>query len=65
MGGYAAGADPILDKAIKSVPRAYEAMNRADRTAPRCEEFIHRSRRVAARRRLDPAIVRPRRWTGS
>jgi flagellum-specific ATP synthase len=26
MGGYAPGADPVLDKAIKSVPRIYEAM---------------------------------------
>ena len=37
MGGYTAGADPILDKAIKSVPRIYEAMNQAV-DAPRCED---------------------------
>ena len=37
MGGYTAGADPTLDKAIKSVPRIYEAMNQAV-DAPRCED---------------------------
>ncbi len=37
MGGYAAGADPILDKAIKSVPRIYEAMNQSIE-APACED---------------------------
>jgi len=37
MGGHTAGADPTLDKAIKSVPRIYEAMNQAV-DAPRCED---------------------------
>jgi flagellum-specific ATP synthase len=37
MGGYTAGADSILDKAIKSVPRIYEAMNQTV-DAPRCED---------------------------
>ena len=37
MGGYTAGADPILDKAIKSVPRIYEAMSQT-MDAPRCED---------------------------
>jgi flagellum-specific ATP synthase len=37
MGGYTAGADPTLDKAIKSVPRVYEAMNQAV-DAPQCED---------------------------
>ena len=37
MGGYTAGGDPILDKAVKSVPRIYEAMNQAV-DAPRCED---------------------------
>ena len=32
-----AGADPTLDKAIKSVPRIYEAMSQAV-DAPRCED---------------------------
>ena len=27
MGGYTAGGDPLLDKAIKSTPRIYEAMS--------------------------------------
>ncbi len=29
MGGYAPGADPVLDKAIKSAPRIYDAMNQS------------------------------------
>ncbi len=37
MGGYTAGADPVLDKAIKSTPRIYEAMNQS-MDAPRCED---------------------------
>ncbi|HWY81240.1 MAG TPA: flagellar protein export ATPase FliI [Roseiarcus sp.] len=37
MGGYTAGADPVLDKAIKSAPRIYEAMNQA-MDAPRCDD---------------------------
>ncbi len=37
MGGYTAGADPILDKAIKSAPRIYEAMNQSI-GSPRCED---------------------------
>jgi flagellum-specific ATP synthase len=37
MGGYTAGADPLLDKAIKSAPRIYEAMNQS-MDAARCED---------------------------
>jgi flagellum-specific ATP synthase len=37
MGGYTAGADPALDKAIKSAPRIYEAMNQT-MDAPRCDD---------------------------
>jgi flagellum-specific ATP synthase len=37
MGGYTAGADVLLDKAIKSVPRIYEAMIQSP-DAPRCED---------------------------
>ena len=37
MGGYTAGADPVLDKAVKSTPRIYEAMNQS-MDAPRCED---------------------------
>ena len=29
MGGYTAGADPVLDQAIKTVPRIYESMTQA------------------------------------
>ena len=37
MGGYTPGADPVLDKAIKSVPRIYEAMTQPFE-APPCED---------------------------
>jgi flagellum-specific ATP synthase len=37
MGGYAPGADLVLDKAIKSVPRLYEAMTQSP-DGPRCED---------------------------
>lgn len=37
MGGYSPGADVLLDKAIKSVPRIYEAMTQSP-DAPRCED---------------------------
>jgi flagellum-specific ATP synthase len=37
MGGYTAGADPVLDKAIKSAPRIYEAMNQT-MDGPRCDD---------------------------
>jgi flagellum-specific ATP synthase len=29
MGGYSAGADPVLDQAIRTVPRIYEAMSQS------------------------------------
>ena len=37
VGGYTAGADPILDKAIKSTPRIYDAMSQT-MDAPRCDD---------------------------
>ena len=37
MGGYTAGSDALLDKAIKSAPRIYEAMSQSPES-PRCED---------------------------
>ena len=37
MGGYTAGADAFLDKAIRAAPRVYEAMSQT-MDAPRCED---------------------------
>ncbi len=37
MGGYTPGSDPVLDKAIRSTPRIYEAMRQAP-DAPRCDD---------------------------
>jgi len=40
MGGYAAGADPLLDKAVKSAPRIYDAMRQSPDTPPCEDPFI-------------------------
>jgi len=37
MGGYSAGADPVLDQAIKTVPRIYEAMTQS-LASPLCDD---------------------------
>lgn len=37
MGGYNAGADPVLDQAVKTVPRIYEAMTQ-DLHSPLCDD---------------------------
>jgi len=37
MGGYNAGSDPVLDQAVKTVPRIYEAMTQAP-SAPLCDD---------------------------
>ncbi len=53
MGGYTPGADPVLDKAVKSVPRIYEAMTQPF-DAPSCEDpFIDLA--AALRSELRPA----------
>ncbi|MGO9421305.1 MAG: flagellum-specific ATP synthase FliI, partial [Roseiarcus sp.] len=55
MGGYTPGADPLLDKAIKSAPRIYEAMMQAP-DAPPCEApFID----LAAALRSDGRFAEP------
>jgi flagellum-specific ATP synthase len=40
MGGYNAGVDPILDQAIKSAPRIYEAMIQSVSAGPCQDPFI-------------------------
>jgi flagellum-specific ATP synthase len=37
MGGYSAGADPVLDQAVKTVPRIYDAMTQALHS-PLCDD---------------------------
>ncbi len=55
MGGYTPGADPLLDKAIKAVPRIYEAMTQT-LDAPPCEDpFID----LAAALRNDVKTAEP------
>jgi flagellum-specific ATP synthase len=40
MGGYTPGSDPLLDKAIKSAPRIYEAMTQSPSAEPCKDPFI-------------------------
>ena len=40
MGGYTPGSDPLLDKAIKTAPRIYEAMTQALDAEPCVDPFI-------------------------
>jgi flagellum-specific ATP synthase len=49
MGGYTAGADPVLDQAIKSAPRLYEAMSQSLSAGPCQDPFIE----LAAALRVD------------
>src|ERR1700761_4226987 len=37
MGGYSAGADPVLDQAVKTVPRIYDAMSQTV-SSPLCDD---------------------------
>ena len=37
MGGYSAGADPVLDQAVKTVPRIYDAMSQT-LASPLCDD---------------------------
>jgi flagellum-specific ATP synthase len=40
MGGFTPGADPLLDQAVKSVPRIYEAMTQSLSSPPCQDPFI-------------------------
>ena len=40
MGGFTPGADPLLDQAVKSVPRIYEAMTQTLSSPPCQDPFI-------------------------
>lgn len=40
MGGYAAGVDPLLDKAVLSAPRIYDAMRQSPDSPPCEDPFI-------------------------
>jgi flagellum-specific ATP synthase len=40
MGGFTSGADPLLDQAVKSVPRIYEAMTQTLSSPPCQDPFI-------------------------
>lgn len=40
MGGYTPGVDPLLDQAVKSVPRIYEAMKQSLTSEPSKDPFV-------------------------
>ncbi len=55
MGGYTPGVDPLLDKAIKSVPRIYEAMTQTPDAPPCGDPFIDLA--AALRSEAKPAEI--------
>jgi flagellum-specific ATP synthase len=40
MGGYTAGSDPVLDQAVKTVPKIYEAMTQSPTEPPSQDPFV-------------------------
>lgn len=50
MGGYTPGQDPVLDRAVSSVPRIYEAMKQPLTAEPSKDPFVE----LAAALRADP-----------
>ncbi|THD49325.1 MAG: flagellar protein export ATPase FliI [Bradyrhizobium sp.] len=58
MGGFTPGADPVLDQAVQSVPRLYEAMTQSLSSRPCDDPFIELAaalRNDARDERADPA----------
>jgi flagellum-specific ATP synthase len=55
MGGYRGGTDPALDRAIKLVPRLYEAMRQGPGDPPCADVFQEIARAFAA----EPASAAP------
>jgi len=55
MGGYAAGSDPLLDQAIKSAPRIYEAMMQSPGAGPCQDPFIELAAALRFEARADEA----------
>jgi flagellum-specific ATP synthase len=55
MGGYRAGADPALDKAIELVPKLYETMKQSPDDPPSADAFQDLALAFAA----DPAPSQP------
>ncbi len=55
MGGYTAGADPVLDQAVKTVPRIYEAMTQS-LSSPLCDDpFVDLATALRAANRPEEA----------
>ena len=54
MGGYALGTDPLLDKAIKSTPRIYEAMTQPLDAPPCADPFIDLAAALRSEKAAEP-----------
>lgn len=57
MGGYRAGADPALDKAVELVPRLYEVINQSPDEPPSVDAFRDVARALAPEPPADPALA--------
>jgi len=55
MGGYAAGADPLLDQAVKTAPRIYESMAQSLACEPCQDPFIELASALRFEARADEA----------
>ena len=59
MGGYGAGSDPLLDQAVKSAPRLYEAMMQSLASEPCLDPFIDLASALRGEARADEAAEGP------
>ncbi len=57
MGGYTAGADPVLDQAIRTVPRIYEAMTQGVMSALSDDPFIDLAASLRAANKPEEAAL--------
>jgi flagellum-specific ATP synthase len=55
MGGYASGSDPVLDQAIRSSPRIYDAMTQSLASEPCQDPFIELAAALRIGARADEA----------
>jgi flagellum-specific ATP synthase len=59
MGGFTPGADPMLDQAVKSVPRIYEAMTQTLSSPPCQDPFIELAAALRNDAKPDEAADQP------
>jgi flagellum-specific ATP synthase len=56
MGGYSPGVDPVLDQAVKSVPRIYEAMMQSLSSDPSRDPFIELAAALRGEGKADEGV---------